>query len=429
MQYQAEKTGPTQAKFSVNVSAQQVEEAFALVSRQISRNVRLPGFRPGHVPRQVIERQYESQIKSEVQSRLVDDSLVKAMHESKMSPIAILRIEPGKLRRGDAFEYTAEIEIHPEITLKEYKGLAVKPVTTEVSDAEVDAQLETMRKQATDLVPVLIRDQVQQGDVVLIDYIGSVGGMPIEGAKAENSMVEIGGAGYLPGFTEALIGARVPGERTIPIDFPADYSVEHLRGKSASFQVKLKELKTKELPALDDEFAKDLGEESLAALRAKVVETVKAQKSHDAKAERRHEILKALVAANPVDLPPSVVKSQAERLIADAHAHVERLVGQRVSLSEKDLTTLRTDSQESAEFQVRAGMLLIEVAKQEKLEVTDAEIEAEVAAVVARAGEQAERVRAYFNSPTERSKLRYRLLEDKAIGFLLDHAKDAATAL
>jgi len=429
MQFQTEKIGPTQAKFSVNIPIEQVDAAFASVAREIGRNVRIHGFRPGHVPRQVVEKQYYAQIKSEVQSRLVDDSLIKAMQDAKMSPIAIVRLDPGELKRGGEFTYTAEVEIHPDIKLQEYKGLKVKPVATEVTDADIEAQLETLRKQATNLVPVMLRDQVQNGDVVLIDYVGSVGGAPIEGAKAENSLMEIGAPGYLPGFSEALLGAKVPSERSIPIDFPADYVAEQLRGKSATFAVKLKELKTKELPALDDEFAKDLGEENLAALRTKIVERLAGQKKLDANNERRNEVLKALVAANPVDLPASLVKSQTDRMIADAHAQVERMVGQRVALSEKELTALRADSHESAQFHVQAGMLLIEVAKQEKLEVSDPEIEAEIAAVVARAGEQAERVRAYFSNPAERSKLRYRLLEDKAVTFLLDHAQPLAPAL
>ncbi|MEK7704547.1 MAG: trigger factor [Myxococcota bacterium] len=422
MDIQVEKTGPAQAKLSVKVAAAAVDEAFEKVFREIAKTARLPGFRPGKIPRGVLEKHYGDRALAEVQERLVDDSLGKAMDEAKLTPVAILHVHPEKLARGAGFGYTAELEVHPEVTLKKIDGLDVPHVEVVVAESDIEEQLETMRKQAAQLVPVLLRDSVQDGDVVVIDYEGTVDGAPLEGGKAAGALVEIGATGYIPGFAEALTGAKVPSERSFPVTFPADYGAEHLRGKTAKFHAHIKELKTKELPALDDAFAADVGEESLDALRAKVRERILTRKQREAEGEQRGALLKALVAENPVDLPPTLVRSQAARLVQGARAQVEQMVGQRVQLSQDELADLEKDSHESAEFQVRAGMLLAEVAKQAGLDVEDAEINIEIDKIAGSMGEQARQLREYLNRADERGRIRYRLLEDKAVAHLLARA-------
>lgn len=422
MDIQVEKTGPAQAKLSVKVNAEAVDAAFEKVFREIAKTARLPGFRPGKIPRGLLEKHYGDRARAEVQERLVDDSLGKAMDEAKLTPVAILHVHPETLAPGAGFGYTAELEVHPEITLKKIEGLVVPRIEVKVEDAEVDAQLETMRKQAAQLVPVMLRDVVQHGDVVVIDYAGTIDGAPLEGAKAEGAMVEIGETGYIPGFAEALVGAKVPGERSFPITFPDDYGAAHLRGKTATFDVQLKELKSKELPGLDDDFARDVGEESVDALRTKVRERIATRKQREVESESRSALLKTLVAENPVDLPPTLVRSQAARLVQGARAQVEQMVGQKVQLSNAELAELEKDSHESAEFQVRAGMLLAEVAKQAGLEVEDAEINIEIDKIAGSVGEQARQLREYLNRADERGRIRYRLLEDKAVAYLLERA-------
>jgi trigger factor len=253
-----------------------------------------------------------------------------------------------------------------------------------------------------------------------------MGGVALPGAKGENALVELGGESYLPGFSEGLLGAKVPSERQVPVTFPADYSVKDVAGKQATFNVKVKELKQKELPKLDDEFAKDLGAESLAALRDKIRGDLEARKKGDVEAERRQSVLTSLIAQNPFDLAPSMVASQAERMVKGAAERVQQLMGRRITLSEHELAALRKDSEKDAEFQVRSGLLLLEVSKAEKLEVSEEELAAEMERVAKEAGESVERVQAFYSTDERKDGLRFKVLEEKTVAFLLSKAVDSA---
>jgi trigger factor len=422
MQVQVETTGPTQRKVSVTVPAQEVDAVFDRIFKQVGRTANVPGFRQGKVPRGLIEAHYGEQVAHEVKNELVSHSLAKAIQEQHLSPVTTPQVQPGKLARGDAFSFTADLEIQPDIQLKQYKGLLVPPVLVKVEDQEIDAEIERMRTQAAQLVPVMIRDTVEKGDIVLMDYDAFTDGAPIKGAKAENSLIEVGGEGYLPGFSDGLMGANVPSEREITIDFPADYNVKGMAGKRATFKVKVKELKRKEQPALDDDFAKDLGSDSLAALKDKIRASIDAQKQRAAEQERKSRLYKALAEANPFDVPPSLVAAQTDRMIAGASARVQQMMGRQVKLSDDEVSQLRKDSTSDAELQVRSGMLLIEVAKYENIKVEPAEIEAEIDGMAAMAGDEAPRLRAYYADPENRSFLTYRLLEDKTVKLLFEHA-------
>jgi trigger factor len=422
MDVQLEQTGAFGRKLSITIPVDAVEKAFDEVSREYAKQARIPGFRPGKIPRGVLEQHYGPQIKSEVRERLVGDTLVSALQDKSLAPVNAPHLHVGALDRGASFSYTAEFEVRPSVELKTYRGLKIDPIKVEVSDAEVDAQLEILRKQSAQLVPVLIRDTVEEGDAVLIDYEGTMGGIPFEGGKAENALIEVGGEGYLPQLSQGLLGARVPGERHIQVDFPADYQVKALAGKPATFRVSLKEIKKKELPSLDDEFARDVGEESLVALRVRVTKSLEVQKRRDAEGEQRKQLLEALVAANPFELPPSMVEQQAERMIENAQAHVTQMVGQHIQLSADEQRSLRDKSKPSAEMQVRSGLLLLEVAKAEKLTVDDGEIDAEIDEMIKALGNEAPRLLSHYRDPENRERLRYRLLEEKVVKFLLAHA-------
>jgi trigger factor len=415
MDIQVEKTGPYNRKLSVTLPAQQVDTAFEQAYRKIAKQARIPGFRPGKAPRSVLEAHYGAQVRDEVENQLVVDSLKEAIEREKVDPVSRPRVDPGKLEKGASFSYTAELEVRPEIVLKKYKGLEYPDVQADIGDKEVDAEIETLRQQATQLVPVLVRDTVEKGDLVLVDYEGFMGGSPIHGTKAENAIIETDAEGYLPGFAEALLGAKVPSDRSIPIDFPADYPVEHLRGKKATFQVKVKELKKKELPTVDDEFAKDIGEESLEALRAKIREGVAARKKQETDSARKDGLLKSLCDANPFDVPPSMISEQVDRMIGEAVMRVRQMMGGRFDFSGLDVEALRKDNRERAEMQVRSGLLLLEVAKAEGVKVDDEEIEAEIG----RMTENDHQAAAQWRQPEQRERLSYKLLEQKTLELLM----------
>jgi len=422
MEVQYEKTGPCNGKLEVTVPAEDVNKAFDKVYKQFQKSAKIPGFRPGKAPQNILEMHYGSAVKSEVESILVGDSLRDAIIENKIDTIARPQVELGQLKKGSAFSYSAALELRPEIELQSYKELKIKEVVAEVADEDVDNELQRLREQSAQMVPVMVRDEVQKGDHVLLDYAGTIDGEPFDGGSAQNAMIEVGGDQYLAEFSGALEGLKVPITVQVPVTFPDDYGAEQLRGKKAVFEMQAKEIKTKELPNLDDEFAADLGEESLDALKSKIQERMLTGKKTEADNEQRQQMLKALVEINPFEVPESMVLSQSDRIIAGAAAQIQQMTGQKFPIADMDLDGLRAENRENAEFQVRSGLLLLEVAKAEELEVADADIDAHIQGILQGAGEHGERIAAFYRAPEERDRLRYKLLEDKTIQFLLESA-------
>ncbi|MBN1962671.1 MAG: trigger factor [Deltaproteobacteria bacterium] len=423
MEVQVEQVGQFGRKLSINIPNDDVKKTFDKVTKEFAKEAKIPGFRPGKIPSGVVAQHYGPQIKNAVRESLIEQSLIKAIHENKLAPVGAPRIHMQELERDVDFKYTAEFEVQPEIELKTYKGLKVAKVKIEVNESEIDTQLENMRTQAAQLVPVLIRDTVEKGDIVLVDYEGTMGGIPFKGGKAENALIEIGGSTYLPQISEGLLGAKVPGERVVQVDFPEDYNAKDLAGKPASFHIRLREIKKKELPALDDEFARDVGEENLVALRERLEREITAQKNHEAEGEQRQKLLKALADANPFNVPQSMIDEQAARMVDAAHARLAQMMGRQFELGEEEKKNLLENNKEGAELHVRSGMLLFEIAKAEKLEVSDQEIETEIENIIKGFAENAQRVQSYYNDPDNHERLRYRLLEEKVIKLLLDNAE------
>lgn len=419
VEVQLDKPSSYLRKVSITVPAKDVDVAFEKVYRELGKSANIPGFRAGKAPRSLLDKHFGGRVQSEVQNRLVSDTLFRAIGEKNENPIDMPKVAPGDLKQGTEFSYSAEFEVQPELSLTKYKGLEVAKVEAKVEDGAVDASLEEMRQGASQLVPVTGRTKAQKGDTVVVDFDGVMDGKPLQGGKADNASVEIGGENYIPGFAEGLDGEEVPGEKVLNLSFPADYSVADLAGKPVTFTIKLKELKTKQLPELDDEFAKDQGEESLLALRGKIRENLQEQRDASAKDEQRGKLLEALIAANPFELPPSLIRNQSERMIESATERLAQYTGRRIQLSPQEVEGLHASNHAEAEQQVRSGLLLLEVAKTEKIEATDADVDAEIEKLIANAGEQKERARAAYNEPQVRQSLRYRSLEEKVVDFLM----------
>ncbi len=415
-------------KLSVTIPDAEVTRAFDEVTREVGKEARLPGFRPGKVPKDVILQHYGKRIQEEVRERLVSDSLIAALQEKEINPVGRPRLQLGELTRGTSFSYTAEFQTQPAIAITSYKGLTVPELKIEIAEKDIDEDLERLREQATQLVPVLIRDTAEKGDVVVADYVGTMGGVPISSGQAENALIEVGAPGYLPEISDGLVGAKVPGERIIEVDFPADYPARELAGKPATFRVTLKELKKKELPALDDEFARDMGEESLASLRDKVKQSIELRKRKEAEQDQRKALLEALVLANPFDLAPELVEQQAERMVESAQARVQQMVGRKVELGAEERASILAENKTNAELQVRSGLLLFEIAKAEQVHIEDEEIETEIEALAESFGADAPRVKSYYRDPEHKERIRYRLLEDKVVKLLLACAEIKSTA-
>ena len=429
MQVEIEESGQFIRKLSVTVPAEDVTRELDLAYRRVAKAAKIPGFRPGKVPRGVLKMHYGEQIVAEVNNTLVQQSLPKAMSDHSVAPVTTPKVVPGKVASGSAFEYTAEVEIQPEIKVERYEGLDVPTFDVVVADEEIDAEVTRLQEQAAQVVPVDGRDVVETGDLVQIDYQGTLDGVAFDGGTAENATLEIGSGTYLKGFEEALTGQTVPGETSFPVDFPEDYGAPHLAGKQAMFTVQLKELKTKELPAIDDEFAKDLEHDSLDAMRASITGDIQKRKEDGVRADEREAALKALVSANPFEVAPSMIEEQLDRMVQGAAAQMAQMMGTQHNFSDTEMQELRNDSRERADHQVRSGLLLMEVTKAVGIEVSKEDVQGEIDAMIERGGPQsAGYINQHYQNPDERMRLHYKLLEDRTVDLILEKANRVPAA-
>jgi len=418
MDIQVEQADKFTHKLSVTIPSEDVDKAFKDSFKKVAKSARIPGFRPGKIPRGVLEARFGTQIKSDVFQQLLDSSLQAALIQKELNPVSQPKVEPGALNQGTEFNFTAEVEIQPEIELSDYEGLDVEAVDIKVEDNDIEEELKRVAQQAAQVVPVTDRDVAQSGDMVQLDYEGSVDGVPFEGGKAENAMLEVGGDGYIPGFAEGLDGATVPGEISVDVTFPEDYHASDLAGKLATFKMTLKELKVRETPTIDDDLAQDMGEENLEAYKAKISEGIEHRRKHEAEDQEKKNLLEALVKANPFDVAPSMVEEQLDRMVEGAARQLQMYTGQNMDFSAEEMEQLRQDQREQAEFQVRSGLLLLEVAKKAEVQVGFDEVKAEIDKMAAQAGDNSDRVRAYYGNPQEMMRLQYRLTEDRTVIFL-----------
>ena len=418
MNLKVEPQGPCLSKLHITIPAADVNQAFDRALRGVAKKAEMPGYRAGKVPRSLIERQYSQQIVQEAVDGIVKGSLFAAIEQAGLAAVAMPTLDFTPPVRGQDFIYSADVEVQPTIDLVKISGLSVPPLDDQVDPKGVASALEQMRNQAAQTVPVTDRTAVALGDFVLLDYAGSIDGEPFPGGTASNALVEVVEGEYIPGFAEGLVGGEVPGTKSVPVSFPGDYGAAHLAGKSAVFQMNLKELKHKQLPELDDEFAIDMGEASLKALKTAIGERLATQAKRDGENRRRRALLTALIAANPFEVPPSMVDNQVERIISDTTERMARMAGRKSQLGADELADIRSSSRDDAEFQVRSGMLLMAVAKKLELAIADDAIDGEISRLATEQPEQAEPIRQRYAAADGREELRFRLLEERIVAHL-----------
>lgn len=419
MDFKVEKQGPCLSKLSITVPSTEVDSAFDKAVRNITKKAEMPGFRPGKVPKHLIEKQYSQQVLQEAIDGIVRSTLFAAIESAKLAAVSMPTLDFKPPVRGQDFAYTADVEVQPEIELVKTEGLEVVALEAKVEPEEVDKAIEEMRTQGAQTVPVTGRDTVVMGDFVLLDYDGKIDGEPFAGGKAANALVEVIAGEYIPGFAEGLVGAQVPGTVDVPVTFPSDYGAKHLAAKQAVFTMTLHELKVRELPKLDDEFAKDMGHDTVDALTKSVFERLEKEATRDTNNQRRKTLLQALIAVNPFEVPPSMIDNQVERIIEDTTERMRRMTGRPMNLAPDELADIRTSSREDAEFQVRSGLLLMAVSKKAEVVIDDAQVAQEIDRLAEESPAQADGIRQAYSENDRKEELRFRLLEDKVIAGLL----------
>jgi trigger factor len=422
MNLEIEETGPVERLLKIEVGTAEVDAAFDHAYRTIQRETRVKGFRPGKAPRSVLERYFSDRARSDVQERLIQETLPKAVAESELDLVVEPGLEPGELpEQGAAYAYEARIEIRPEIELVKIRGLEVtRPEIPEAEEGAVDAQLEQLRNVHASVSEEEEETPAAQGHMATVDYEGTLDGEPFEGGSARDVVIELGSGHAMPGFEDELLGLGIGQEKEFEITFPDDFPVEERRGKTASFKVKLNGLKRRELPDLDDEFAKDVSEfETLDEFKSSLEERM--QSGRDAEAERqlREAVLDALVEANPFPVPTGLVERQLSQRLMQAMQQLQQFPpDQLMPMIER----FREEWRERAERDVRLSFLLSEISGAEEISVSDEDAEERMRMIAEAEGQPFQVVQKAYKERGLEDALRASLVEERVVELLVSEA-------
>jgi trigger factor len=369
----SEELSPTKKRLEVEIPPVLVQEAIESLYRDLNKRVRIKGFRPGRTPRDVLERHYGDYIKEQAISNLIKETYPQAISQESIEPISPPTIDTGNLTLDGPFTYTAVVEVRPRIEVKGYKGLRLTGQKGKVTPKEIAGELERLRQMHAQLKQVEGRDQIQKGDMVLLDLQGLLGQKPIRDGKSENYLLEIGSGTMVPGFEEGLIGKKIGTEQEITVDFPPDHPRKDLAGKAVTFRVSIKEIRERVLPPLDDEFAKDVGDyKGLEELKERIKTDLEKAQEYKLKEELRQAAIGQLLQANPVEIPSYLVERRTAELLEDLKL---RMAAQRQDLPPEEEQKVRGEYEKAAEREVRASFLLEEIGLQESIEATAEEVE------------------------------------------------------
>lgn len=418
----AEVTSPVLRSLEVEVDAKQVRKAFDRAYRDLAKKVSVKGFRPGKTPRSVLERLYGAAIAEDIERQLVAESLPEAVEQTAVTPVAEPSIDAAAPVAGESFKYVARIEVKPEVTAPDLSGLTAKRPATSVAEDEIDREIEGLRERRAPLADQPEETLVAEGHFVVIDYEGRVDGGTFAGGSGEGVTVEVGAGHFIPGFEEQLVGAAQGDEREIQVTFPEDYGSEELAGKAAVFTAKVGAVKQRELPELDDAFAKEMGEfESLEELRTRIREDFASNRERHARSEVRTALLDTLLERTEFEVPPGMVERRVEQRLEMAH----RQLGQ--SLPHEELHARmgqwREEWRPAAEREVREDLILEAVAADQGLEASDAEIDEKLDAMAREQGIDAERLRSAYEEGGGRGALAGQISSEKALDLLIERAE------
>ena len=382
MSLQVEKLEKNMAKLTIEVPAEEFEKALEAAYQKNKNKISLPGFRKGKAPRAMIEKMYGKEVFYEdAANEIIPDAYEKALEECTEDIVSSPKIDVTQIEAGKSFIFTAEVALKPEVTLGTYKGVEVDKVEIEVSDEEVDAQIERERESNARTISVEDR-AVKDGDMTVIDFEGFVDGVAFEGGKGENYPLTIGSGAFIPGFEEALVGAEIGKETDVNVTFPEDYQASELAGKAAVFKCTVKEIKEKQLPELDDEFAAEVSEfDTLAEYKEDVKKNLMTKKEDAAKAAKEDAVIDAIVEAAQMEIPDAMVETQQRQMVEE---FAQRIQSQGLSMEQYMQFTGLTPAamieqvKPQALKRIQSRLVLEAVVAAEKIEATDADFEDEV---------------------------------------------------
>ena len=428
MSVQVEALEKNMAKLTVEVPADRLEKALDTAYNKQKKSISIPGFRKGKVPRAMVEKMYGVEIFYEDAANiLLQETYPEAYDESGLDIVSQPSIDVVQLEKGKPFIYTAEVAVKPEVTLGKYKGITVTKIDTTVTDEEVDAEIETQRNNNARTVSV--ERPIENGDTAVIDFEGFVDGVAFEGGKGENYDLEIGSHSFIDTFEDQLVGKFAGDDVDVNVTFPEQYQAEDLAGKPALFKVKIHEVKAKELPELDDEFAQDVSEcDTLADYKEEVKKKLADRKEADARRTKEDEAVDKIIDDAKMDIPEAMIDNQVNSMIND---FANNMMQQGLSLEQyMQFTGMTMDKfkeqvRPDAVKRIQTSLVLEQIAKDENIEVSDEDVDAEIEKMAASYGMEADKLKEYIQD-AEKETMKNDIAIQKAITLVMDNAKERA---
>ncbi len=400
MSVQVEKLENNMAKLTVEVAAEEFVAATTKAYNKNKNQISVPGFRKGKVPQAMVEKMYGPSIfYEEAANYVIPGAYEAAAKESGLDITSYPEIDVVEMEKGKAFIFTATVALRPEVELGAYKGVEIEKVMTEVTDEDMEEEIKKVQEQNSR--EVTVERAAENGDTVMIDYAGSVDGVAFDGGTAEGQALVLGSGTFIPGFEEQLIGAAAGADVDVNVTFPEEYHAKDLAGKAALFKVKVHEVKTKEYPEVDDEFAQDISDfETLAEYKEDLKKRLEERKAETAKAERQQKVMDVVVGAAKMDIPEAMVKKSTDDMM---NQYAQDLAAQGLNMDIYFQYTGMTPQQLAEQMKPQAlaniknRLVLDAIAAAENIEVTDEDIEAEIQRLAETWKMEADKVREYMD--------------------------------
>ncbi|ATA19000.1 trigger factor [Gibbsiella quercinecans] len=416
MQVSVETTQGLGRRLSITVPADVISQAVKKELNNAAKNVRIDGFRKGKVPMNIVERRYGASVRQDVLGDLMQRNFVDAIIKEKVNPAGAPNYQPGEYKEGEDFTFTVEFEVYPEVELKGLETIEVEKPVVDVNDADVDAMLETLRKQQASWKET--DRAVAAEDRVTVDFTGAIDGEEFEGGKAADFVLAMGQGRMIPGFEEGLVGHKTGEEFTIDVSFPEDYHAENLKGKAAKFAIVLKKVEERELPELTEEFIKRFGvaDGSLDGLRAEVRKNMERELKGAVRNRIKTQAIDGLIAANEIDVPAALVDGEIDVL--------RRQAAQRFGGNEQQALELpRELFEEQAKRRVVVGLLLSEVISSHELKADEDRVKVLIEEMASAYEDPSEVIEFYSKNKELMNNMRNVALEEQAVEALLAKAK------
>jgi len=424
MQISETKNDGLARAYNVTIPASEIDSRISAEVKRIAPQVRMAGFRPGKVPANLVKKMHGEAIHADMLNQVVRESVDKVMAENKLRPAMQPSVALGEdYEQGKDATLTVELEVLPEIAAPSIEGLKLEKLTVPVSDEEVMEAVERIAGQQKSFKAAPKTRKAAEGDQLIIDFVGKLDGVEFDGGKAEDAALEIGSGRFIPGFEEQLVGAKTGDEKTITVTFPADYPAENLKGKEATFDITVKEVKVPTETKADDEFAKNLGLESLDKLKELLRGQLEQETAGLTRTQMKRALLDQLAAGHDFAVPPSMVEAEFNQIWAQLSQEAAREEDPEAAM--KEIEAEKDDYRRIAERRVRLGLLLSEIGQANGVEVSQQEMQMLVqqAAQQYRPEDRQRFVEYVRNEPMAAAQLRAPLYEDKVVDFLFDKAE------